>query len=78
MSKIHSKWAYSWQINAITQTINMAAYKDMTLTSPCLLIQSTGRGKYAICDVIGNCLGGMALTIVPLLMSLGADQTEAT
>ena len=74
MSKIHSKQAYSWQIDAIMQIMNMAAYKDMTLMSPCLLIWSTGGGKSAIRDVIGNCLGGIALTIVPLL-SLGADQT---
>jgi superfamily II DNA helicase RecQ len=69
--RIFDNTAYQWQTvvagRLITGDIN-------NLPLALLVVRPTGGGKSLVRDIVGIVLGGVALTIVPLL-SLGADQT---
>ena len=61
------KIPYEWQLEAITHLLKMEIDPILYKPGPVLLVRSTGGGKSAVCDTIGYTLGGVILTIVPLL-----------
>ncbi len=69
----HCKPPYPWQTAEIVHILQMKASPTDHPPGPVLLVHSTGGSKSAVRNTIGFALGGIILTIVPLL-SLGADQ----
>ena len=73
----HGKTAHPWQVDACKEIVkrHVEAPPNNQMLRPLLLVRSTGGGKSAVRDVSGFLVGGITLTIVPLL-SLAADQTS--
>jgi hypothetical protein len=70
---IFDKQAYQWQEDVAGRIIISGNVKQ-TLHAV-LVVRPTGGGKSLLRDIVGIILGGVALTVLPLL-SLGADQTS--
>jgi hypothetical protein len=72
----HGRQAYASQIDVISHVCDMVVNSTDHCPGPVLLVRPTGAGKSATRDCIGFILGGVVLTIVPLL-SLGANQCDS-
>jgi hypothetical protein len=70
----HGYRPYQWQIDHVLHVLN-TLHCNPNVPRPILINRSTGGGKSACRNTIGFLLGGVVLTIVPLL-SLGSDQTQ--
>jgi hypothetical protein len=69
----HGYPPYDWQSSSTKRLLQVAA--KVPTRSPTLIVlsQPTGGGKSSVRDVVGLMIGGVILTIVPLL-GLSADQ----
>ena len=70
--EIHQFRPKDWQTEAASYLIDLTTDPFPPTPQSILLAKSTGGGKSAVRDAVGLALGGVTLTIVPLL-SLAAD-----
>ena len=70
----HGYRPYGWQIDSTKHIVAIATQPPQSSPTPVLLCHTTGGGKSSVRDAAALTIGGVCLTIVPLL-SLAADQT---
>ena len=64
-----------WQLKDAALLLKRCCRRSSSKPQPIMLVRTTSGGKSAVRDVVGYCVGGVILTIVPLL-SLAADQVK--
>jgi superfamily II DNA helicase RecQ len=69
----HGYMPYDWQSSSTKRLLQVAAKAPTRSPTLVVLSQPTGGGKSSVRDVVGLMIGGIILTIVPLL-GLSADQ----
>ena len=74
-STAHPFTPKGWQVDVGSKLLSASCDTTRAGPIPILLVRPTGGGKSAVRDAVGLCLGGVILTICPLL-SLAADQVD--
>jgi hypothetical protein len=69
-AKVFGRTPYEWQLQVGSHILHTCSSKE---TGPSLLVRPTGGGKSLVRDAVATVLGGVSLTIVPLL-SLASAQ----
>ena len=74
-STAHPFTPKGWQVDVGSKLLSASCDTSRAGPIPILLVRPTGGGKSAVRDAVGLSLGGVILTICPLL-SLAADQVD--